>query len=145
MKFNVYTFVGLALVAGLAFYAAKSTFAPNAGEIALQQDSTDLADVKMPEALSDKSKLGQTVFRAKCAVCHGANAQGVNGSGPPLIHKIYEPSHHGDPSFLRAAQSGVRSHHWPFGDMPPIAGVTPADIKAIIAFIREVQRFNGIN
>ena len=46
-------------------------------------------------------------FKINCFSCHGANAAGVNGSGPPLVHKTYEPSHHGDTAFYNAAFNGV--------------------------------------
>ena len=82
---------------------------------------------------------------AKCAACHGVNAAGKDGVAPPLVHKIYEPSHHGDESFQRAAALGVRAHHWPFGNMPAVEGVTRGDVKMITAYIRELQRANGIN
>jgi len=81
----------------------------------------------------------------KCAACHGANAAGQDGVAPPLVHVIYEPSHHGDEAFQRAAELGVRGHHWPFGNMPPVEGVTRADVTMITAYIRELQRANGIN
>ena len=48
--------------------------------------------------------------------------------GPPLVHKIYEPSHHADFAFQRAAAQGVRAHHWKFGNMPKIESVTPDDV-----------------
>ena len=82
---------------------------------------------------------------AVCAACHGANAAGQNGVAPPLVHKIYEPSHHGDAAFLLAAKQGVRAHHWKFGNMPPVEGVTPGDVKMVVAYVRELQRANGIN
>ncbi|WP_299849547.1 cytochrome c [uncultured Roseovarius sp.] len=99
--------------------------------------------VIVPE-LSGKAALGANAFDGLCAGCHGANAGGIEGKGPPLIHKIYEPGHHGDFAFVRATQQGVRSHHWSFGDMPPVSGATDADIEAIIAYIRTVQRANDI-
>jgi len=40
---------------------------------------------------------------------------------------------------------GVRAHHWSFGNMPAVEGLTRADVKMIIAYIRELQRANGIN
>lgn len=85
------------------------------------------------------------MFDAKCATCHGVNATGLQDMGPPLVHKIYEPSHHGDESFQRAAAMGVRAHHWRFGNMPPVEGVTRADIAMVVAYIRALQRANGIN
>ncbi len=100
-------------------------------------------DVKMP-ALSAKAKEGQALFSANCAACHGANGGGTD-SGPPLIHIIYEPSHHGDESFQLAVAQGVRAHHWKFGDMEPVAGIDRSEVAKIVSFVREVQRNNGIN
>ena len=81
-----------------------------------------LAEVLVPETLSQNAQVGKLGFEAKCAVCHGVNAAGQDGVAPPLVHIIYEPSHHGDESFQRAVAMGVRGHHWPFGDMPPVGG-----------------------
>jgi hypothetical protein len=61
------------------------------------------------------------------------------------VHKIYEPSHHGNESFQRAVAMGVRAHHWPFGNMPKVAGVTRAEVSTIITYVRELQRANGID
>jgi mono/diheme cytochrome c family protein len=104
-----------------------------------------LANVLLPETLSQNAQIGQLGFEAKCAACHGVNAAGQDGVAPPLVHIIYEPSHHGDEAFQRAAAMGVRGHHWPFGDMPPVEGVTRGDVTMIIAYIRELQGANGIN
>ena len=104
-----------------------------------------LAKVLIPEVLSQNAQIGKRAFDATCAACHGANAAGQDGVAPPLVHKIYEPSHHGDDAFQRAAASGVRAHHWQFGNMPPVEGVTRGDVTMIIAYIRELQRANGIN
>lgn len=103
-----------------------------------------MANVVVPD-LSAQAALGKTLFDASCADCHGANAAGQDGVAPPLVHIIYEPSHHSDASFHLAVQNGVRAHHWSFGDMPPVEGVGEADVTAIIAYIRELQRANGIN
>ena len=101
------------------------------------------ADEIIVPQFSSAAQMGQIAFDDNCAACHGAKAAGSE-NGPPLVHKIYEPSHHADFSFVRAAKGGVRAHHWRFGDMPPQPHVTEADINAIIAFVREVQRANGI-
>ncbi len=94
--------------------------------------------------LSASAQMGERFFVAKCAQCHGENALGSE-NGPPLIHRIYEPSHHGDEAFQRAAALGTRSHHWRFGDMPPVDGITRAEVAQIVDYIRETQRANGIN
>jgi mono/diheme cytochrome c family protein len=88
-------------------------------------------------------QLGETKFSAHCAACHGPRAVGT-AQGPPLVHKIYEPSHHADVAFQRAALNGVRAHHWDFGNMPKIEGVSPEDVDQIIKYIRWLQRQAGI-
>ena len=104
-----------------------------------------LADVLLPKTLSQNAQIGKLGFEAKCAACHGLNAAGQDGVAPPLVHIIYEPTHHGDETFQRAVAVGVRGHHWPFGDMPPVEGITRGDVTMIVAYVRELQRANGIN
>ena len=86
---------------------------------------------------------GRVAFVQNCAGCHGENGGGTN-QGPPLVHGIYEPNHHSDTAFVLAARNGSRAHHWRFGDMPAQPHVTDVEINAIIQFVREVQRANGI-
>jgi mono/diheme cytochrome c family protein len=100
--------------------------------------------VTVPE-LDPAARAGEAAFNEKCAGCHGGNAAGQAGVAPPLVHVIYEPNHHGDQSFYLAARRGVRSHHWPFGDMPPVEGITDREVGQIITYVRTLQRANGIN
>ena len=86
---------------------------------------------------------GEAKFNANCSVCHGQQGKGTQ-MGPPLVHKIYEPNHHGDVAFQRAAAFGVKAHHWEFGNMPKIETVTAADVDEIIQYIRWQQRQAGI-
>ncbi len=86
---------------------------------------------------------GEAKFNANCAACHGKQGIGTQ-QGPPLVHKIYEPNHHGDAAFQRAAANGVKAHHWQFGDMPKIEGVSPADVDQIIPYVRWLQKQAGI-
>lgn len=86
---------------------------------------------------------GEAKFNAHCSACHGPKATGTQ-QGPPLVHKIYEPNHHGDAAFLRAAEFGVKAHHWEFGNMPKIDGVSPADVEQITRYVRWLQRQAGI-
>jgi hypothetical protein len=60
------------------------------------------------------------------------------------VHRIYEPDHHADPAFQLAVARGVRAHHWRFGDMAPVPGVSESDVTAIIGYIRWLQRQAGI-
>ncbi len=86
---------------------------------------------------------GREVFADKCAVCHGKSGQGTR-QGPPLIHQTYRPGHHPDMAFHLAVKDGVRQHHWNFGDMPPLQGVTPEQVSDIVAYIRAAQKQAGI-
>ncbi|MGH7504458.1 MAG: c-type cytochrome [Longimicrobiales bacterium] len=101
---------------------------------------TDAPVPAPPAELAD----GAALFGGHCAACHGEGARGT-GRGPPLVHRIYEPSHHGDASFQLAASRGVRAHHWGFGDMPAVAGITEPEVARIIAYVRWLQRDAGIN
>jgi mono/diheme cytochrome c family protein len=87
---------------------------------------------------------GEAKFNAHCSACHGPQATGTQ-QGPPLVHKIYEPNHHGDAAFLRAAEFGVRAHHWEFGNMPKIDAVSSGDVEQIIGYVRWLQRQAGIS
>ena len=94
-------------------------------------------------ALSAKAQAGREVFDARCALCHGNNAAG-SSQGPPLVHRIYEPGHHQDFAFRNAVRNGVMAHHWQFGNMPPVPGLSDNDIEQLICYVRELQRANGI-
>ena len=87
--------------------------------------------------------LGVQKYQKMCSSCHGQWLEGT-GMGPPLLHPFYKPSHHGDPSFYRAALQGVKAHHWEFDDMPAVPGATKQDMDAIIPFIRWLQREKGL-
>lgn len=103
---------------------------------------TGKVDVLQAE-LSPLGQKGKEIFDGNCAACHGENASGGE-AGPPLIHDIYNPGHHGDAAFLNAVQNGVGQHHWQFGDMPPREGLTQLHVAAIVKFIRELQEANGV-
>ncbi len=124
------TSVGLAvMVAALAACESNAT----------NQDAPKPAASATPADV----QAGEVKFSANCAVCHGVRGVGTK-QGPRLAHKIYEPNHHADVAFQRAAENGVRAHHWEFGNMPKIEGVTPADVEQVIRYVRWLQREAGI-
>ena len=107
------------------------------------QDSQAFTVEVIPASLSQEGQEGAALFKMNCQVCHGPNAAGTK-LGPPLIHDIYNPGHHSDQAFYLAAASGVRQHHWPYGDMPAQPQVAQEDVAKIIRYIRELQEANGI-
>jgi mono/diheme cytochrome c family protein len=90
-----------------------------------------------------EQQAGEAAFHAQCASCHGAKAGGT-AQGPPLAHRVYEPSHHGDAAFRLAVRNGVAAHHWRFGNMPPQRQVTEQQLDSIIGYVRWIQRQVGI-
>lgn len=96
-----------------------------------------------PEGFVADAVRGNALFAQNCMKCHGAGGQGSD-QGPPLVHSIYNPGHHADLAFNLAVKNGVRSHHWKFGDMKPLPGVSPESVAHITAYVRERQRSAGI-
>jgi len=88
-------------------------------------------------------KKGEELFQARCAVCHGEKAKGTD-RGPTFISRIYEPNHHGDASFHLAVRNGVRAHHWQFGNMPKIPGLSQEEVNQIIGYVRWLQKQAGV-
>lgn len=122
---------------GLAVLLCVLTVAPacSQGESAPKAVATGVVPAEL--------QTGQAKFTASCSACHGAGGVGTS-QGPPLVHKIYEPNHHGDAAFQRAAANGVKAHHWEFGNMPKIDAATPEDVDQIIKYVRWLQKQAGI-
>ena len=96
-----------------------------------------------PAELSESARQGETVFNTNCAQCHGPEAAGTN-LGPTFIDRIYHPGHHGDAAFHLAVVRGVRQHHWTFGNMLPVPGVSEAQVDQVVCYVRHLQRTAGI-
>ncbi len=100
-------------------------------------------DNPLAPEMTPRLNLGKLNYDNFCAACHGANTRGTD-KGPTFISRIYHPGHHGDGAFYLAAKRGARAHHWPFGDMAPVPGITDAQIKSIVDYVRAVQKANGL-
>lgn len=146
MKWGLIAPAVIALAAGAWYVTQPGSGSSPAGLAQSAKLPGDaIASVLVPASFSEQEQMGKRAFDAVCASCHGQNAQGKQGVAPPLVHKIYEPNHHGDMAFVLAAKNGVRAHHWKFGNMPPVKGVTQGDVLNIVAYVRTLQRENGIN
>lgn len=86
--------------------------------------------------------VGGELYASNCAECHGDDLRGTD-AGPSHLSQVYVPGHHSDGAFQVAVLAGSPQHHWDFGPMPPIEGLTDSDIEAIVAFVRERQRTEG--
>ena len=137
MKNAWQTSIGIGTIVAIAagwFILQEGKEGPRQGEA---------ASLMLPD-LSPQQHTGRALFDANCTACHGQNALGSD-RGPPLLHRIYEPSHHSDSAFLLAVRKGVRAHHWKYGNMPAIDGISDNEVVQITAYVRALQRANGIN
>lgn len=85
---------------------------------------------------------GADLYATNCAECHGTDLRGTD-RGPSHLSIVYEPSHHSDGAFLVAVLTGSPQHHWEFGPMPPVPGLSEEDVSAIVAFVRQAQVDEG--
>lgn len=99
----------------------------------------ELGQLSLPAEL----EVGEESFNQRCLSCHGTRGAGSD-VGPPLVHRVYRPAHHGDAAFRLAISRGVRAHHWTFGDMPAVPDVPPAEVDALVEYLRWLQRQVGI-
>ncbi len=123
----------------VAIVAALGWIVFTSGE---RKAQTANAGITLPE-LNATAAEGAALFARFCAECHGDKAGGSD-KGPPLVHNYYRPDHHPDQAFLVATLYGARQHHWQFGNMQPVEGISEDQVVSIIAFVRAVQRANGI-
>ncbi len=111
-----------------------------------QQQNADAAShaskIAEPE-LSPALQRGKLAYEKFCASCHGVKTAGTE-KGPTFLHRVYHPGHHGDGAFALAARRGARAHHWRFGDMKPVSGVSDQELKEIVGYVRALQKANGI-
>jgi cytochrome c5 len=143
--------IALVLIGGVSIIVMKATSSdqppsPVASTAMHGKDAgapaREAGQIVVPE-FTPVALAGQEAFTEYCAACHGANAAGT-AKGPTFIHKIYEPSHHADYAFQMAAKNGVNAHHWRFGNMKPVPGITSDQVQAVAVYVRELQRANGI-
>ena len=100
------------------------------------------SDPATPAVAAEASGRGAEVYAASCASCHGVDLGGTD-KGPSHLSIVYEPNHHSDDSFRSAIANGAGQHHWGFGDMEPIEGLSDDDVEAVIAFVRSEQQRLG--
>lgn len=127
----------------IAKRAALATMLACFGFASLPASAQTMQIPKPSPGLMPSTATGKALYQKNCAACHGVDLKGSD-KGPSFLHRVYEPSHHGDIAFQLAAKNGVRAHHWQFGDMKPVPGITPDEVAHITAYIRAEQRKVGI-
>ncbi|WP_419552988.1 c-type cytochrome [Candidatus Poriferisodalis sp.] len=128
-----HAFAVAVLAASLVASGCGSRDATSEAAIGTQADSTASADAPVD---------GAATYQQYCAECHGVDLRGTD-KGPSQLSIIYEPGHHSDYAFRSAISEGAPEHHWWFGDMPPVEGISDDEIEAVISFVRAEQERLG--
>ena len=110
----------------LVIFATLICIDPGAG--------TSEGDIEVPLALGK----GKLLHDKSYSSCHGLQLSGTD-KGPSLVHPFYRPINHGDESYYRATLNGVRQHHWEFGDMQPVIGMTREKLVNVMPYVRFFQ------
>jgi len=89
-------------------------------------------------AVAASAKDGEAVFSTKCKSCHGAD-----GAGNPAIAKAFnvtmkalgsaEVQAKPDADLKAAVTTGT-------GKMKPLAGISPADVDNVVAYVRTLKK-----
>lgn len=85
---------------------------------------------------------GAALYKQSCGSCHGDDLRGTD-RGPSQLSQVYAPDHHPDAAYRSAIENGAVAHHWNFGDMAPVKGLSSSEIDEIIAYIRQQQQEQG--
>ena len=88
-------------------------------------------------------QLGGIAYAKECTECHGRTARGTV-RGPNLIHPDYGPGKRSDAQFSQALREGKQARRAGYLDMPAVQDRSERNLKQLVAFLREVQRANGI-
>ena len=135
MKKLTISLIVVALGIAIVVVSGDGNDSPRASNISADQFNIPAQD---PTLVAE----GDVLYQASCAACHGSDLRGTD-IGPSHLSVVYQPGHHSDAAFILAARNGVRSHHWQFGNMAPVEGLSDADLESIVAFVRESQRTSG--
>ena len=108
------------------FFSMVAVFGSACGDKSQDTSSEENTEEPSSENTTEENatpeELGKELYDAKCASCHGADAQG--GSGPNITHES-------DSHIYRAVQNGD-------GAMPAFPELSDDDIDNIIAYIRSL-------
>ena len=145
---SIANFAGLSLLLFLVGVLAACSTGDVADDVTPSTQSNAETAAKTPQPSQPQQQIvaspfGEQLFSNNCSLCHGADLRGTN-TGPSLLHEYYEPNHHSNASFVIAVRRGVRQHHWDFGNMPAVEGLSIEEVHAVICYIREAQLEDGL-
>lgn len=95
---------------------------------------TPLPAVTLPPAESGDPMAGKTVYENKCAGCHGANGEGVEGKGKGVAAWAMTPAEFED--LLRTGGKGRLGNEHLYGP----SQISPTGVSNLYAFVRTLQK-----
>ncbi|SON56101.1 cytochrome c oxidase, cbb3-type, subunit III [Hartmannibacter diazotrophicus] len=131
-------YIGI-MIAGIAIVSLQRALhrqepsAPSAPEIEVS------GPVVVPPRLNEQQKLGALAFAQACSDCHGLTLTG-RATGPSLLVDRYRVMP--DDDYRRAVERGAEATQGGWLPMPPIQGLSPGQVDAIIAYVRRMQAVN---
>jgi mono/diheme cytochrome c family protein len=114
------------------------------GETAAVETTAAQAEPEVAEASTAQTGAGQELFQQTCAVCHGANAEGVQGLGKNLNANEFVQSK-SDAELVAFLVEGREADHPDNTQgvaMPPKGGnpmLTEDDLQQIVTHLRSLQ------
>jgi disulfide bond formation protein DsbB len=114
------------------------------GETAAVETTAAQTEPAVAEAAAAKPGAGQELFQQTCAVCHGANAEGVQGLGKNLNANEFVQSKSDEElvAFLVEGRAADHPDNTQGVAMPPKGGnpmLTEDDLQQIVTHLRSLQ------
>ncbi len=101
-------------------------------------------DRATPHTSSALMEQGRSAFARHCASSHGRLAGGTT-SGPGLLGAPFGLSAMPDEAIRSAVLEGVPPRNDAYRPMGPSPEIAPGELDDIIAFLRELQRLQGVH
>ncbi len=104
-------------------------------------ESTSTSAVEVGEVAAGDPVNGEAIYASTCATCHGPDAEGIQGLGPPLVGNEFVQSLTDAEliAFINVGRDASHSDNKTGVAMPPKGGnpsLTDGDIADVVAFLR---------
>lgn len=124
-------------IAGVRFLPARATSMMMASLLVLmvctQVPVARAQSLNPLESDPRAARAGESLFRAQCATCHGADARGIQNLNAPDLTQVWSVPGRSDSSVFGVIRNGIP------GSIMPAHGFTDAQIWMIVSYLRSVR------
>ncbi len=111
---------------------------------AAESTSTSTSAVEVGEVAAGDPVNGEAIYASTCATCHGPDAEGIQGLGPPLVGNEFVESLTDAEliAFINVGRDASHPDNTTGVAMPPKGGnpsLTDQDIADVVAFLTTLQ------